>query len=92
MPIVDDPYDFGRIAATNALSDVYAMGGTPIFSLAIVGMPIGKMSTQTIRKIIAGGRDVCEAAGAPVDPAGEIDPARGSRAAELPSVVAHSDR
>src|SRR5215510_14291731 len=55
MPVVDDPFDFGRIAATNALSDVYAMGGTPILALAIVGMPIGQLSADTIGKILAGG-------------------------------------
>src|ERR687890_128626 len=54
-PIVDDPFDFGRIAATNALSDVYAMGGTPILSLAIVGMPIDKLPAETIRAILQGG-------------------------------------
>ncbi|MFQ5562435.1 MAG: selenide, water dikinase SelD [Parvularculaceae bacterium] len=73
MPIVDDPYDFGRIAATNALSDVYAMGGRPIFTLALVGMPIGKISPETIRKILAGGRSVCDAAGAPVAGGHSID-------------------
>ena len=57
-PVVDDPYDFGRIAATNALSDVYAMGGKPIFTLAIVGMPIGKISVATIQKILAGGHSI----------------------------------
>lgn len=75
MPIVDDPYDFGRIAAANALSDVYAMGGRPIFTLALVGMPIGKMSPATIRSILAGGRGVCEAAGAPVAGGHSIDSA-----------------
>ncbi len=75
MPIVDDPFEFGRIAATNALSDVYAMGGRPIFSLAITGMPIGKMSTETIRKILDGGRLVSEAAGAPVAGGHSIDSA-----------------
>ena len=75
MPIVDDPLEFGRIAATNALSDVYAMGGRPIFSLAITGMPIGKMSTETIRKILDGGRSVSEAAGAPVAGGHSIDSA-----------------
>ena len=55
MPVVDDPRDFGRIAATNALSDVYAMGASPIFALAIVGMPVGKMPVETIRAILAGG-------------------------------------
>jgi len=74
-PVVDDPYDFGRIAATNALSDVYAMGGKPIFTLAIVGMPIGKISVATIQKILAGGRDVCEAAGAPIAGGHSIDSA-----------------
>src|SRR6195256_1634634 len=54
-PIVDDPYDFGRIAATNALSDVYAMGARPIFALAIVGMPIEKMPVEVIQRIISGG-------------------------------------
>jgi selenide,water dikinase len=73
MPIVDDPFDFGRIAATNAISDVYAMGATPIFSLALVGMPIGKISTGTIRKILEGGRSVAEAAGAPVAGGHSID-------------------
>lgn len=72
-PIVDDPYEFGRIAATNALSDIYAMGGTPIFSLAIVGMPIGKIGAPTIRRILEGGQAVAEAAGAPVAGGHSID-------------------
>ena len=55
MPIVDDPFDFGRIAATNAISDVYAMGGKPILALALVGMPINVLSTTTIGRILAGG-------------------------------------
>jgi selenide,water dikinase len=63
MPIVDDPYHFGRIAATNALSDVYAMGGKPLFALAIVAMPVGQLSTQTIGQILKGGQDVCHEAG-----------------------------
>ena len=63
MPIVDDPMDFGRIAATNALSDVYAMGGTPIMALALVGMPINVLSTQVIGRILEGGNTVCKAAG-----------------------------
>lgn len=75
MPIVDDPFEFGRIAATNALSDVYAMGGRPIFSLAITGMPVGKMSTETIRRILDGGRTASEAAGAPVAGGHSIDSA-----------------
>ena len=63
MPIVDDPYDFGRIAATNAISDVYAMGGRPIMALALVGMPINVLSTATIGRVLQGGNDVCKAAG-----------------------------
>lgn len=73
MPVVDDPYDFGRIAATNALSDIYAMGAAPIFSLAIVGMPVGKLRSETIRKILDGGRRVAEEAGAPVAGGHSID-------------------
>ncbi|MFN3493968.1 MAG: selenide, water dikinase SelD [Hydrogenophaga sp.] len=73
MPIVDDPYDFGRIAATNAISDVYAMGGTPIMALALVGMPISVLSTDTIGKILAGGQDVCKAAGIPIAGGHTID-------------------
>jgi len=73
MPIVDDPFDFGRIAATNALSDVYAMGGTPIMALAIVGMPINKLSVETIRAILQGGESVCEAAGIPLAGGHSID-------------------
>src|ERR1022692_238353 len=63
MPIVDDPFDFGRIAATNALSDVYAMGGTPILALAIVGMPINLLSVEQIGQVIRGGESVCREAG-----------------------------
>ena len=59
MPIVDDPHDFGAIAATNAISDVYAMGGTPLFALALVGMPIDKLPVETIRRILEGGEAVC---------------------------------
>ena len=73
MPVVDDPYDFGRIAATNAISDVYAMGATPIFALAIVGMPIGKLSTEQISGILSGGTAVCAAAGIPVAGGHSID-------------------
>src|SRR5690606_39082242 len=65
MPIVDDPYDFGRIAATNAISDVYAMGGTPIMALALVGMPVNVLSTETIGKILEGGQSICREAGIP---------------------------
>ncbi len=73
MPIVDDPFDFGRIAATNALSDVYAMGGLPIFCLALVGMPISQLSDETIGQILAGGKSVAESAGAPVAGGHSID-------------------
>ncbi len=73
MPIVDDPFDFGRIAATNAISDVYAMGGRPILALALVGMPINVLSTQTIGRILEGGSSVCRAAGIPVAGGHTID-------------------
>jgi selenide, water dikinase len=73
MPIVDDPHDFGRIAATNAISDVYAMGGRPILALALVGMPIGKLSTATIGRILEGGASVCRAAGIPIAGGHTID-------------------
>lgn len=73
MPIVDDPFEFGRIAATNALSDIYAMGGTPIMALAIVGMPINKLPVETIQRIIAGGEAVCAAAGIPIAGGHSID-------------------
>ena len=72
-PIVDDPYDFGRIAATNALSDIYAMGGTPIMALAIVGMPLDKLPVEVIRKILAGGESVCAAVGIPIAGGHSID-------------------
>ncbi len=73
MPIVDDPYDFGRIAATNAISDVYAMGGTPIMALAILGMPIDKLPVEVIGKIIQGGEAICAEAGIPVAGGHTID-------------------
>ena len=73
MPVVDDPFDFGRIAATNAISDVYAMGGTPVFALALVGMPINVLSTDTIGQILAGGQSVCQAAGIPIAGGHSID-------------------
>lgn len=73
MPIVDDPYDFGAIAATNALSDVYAMGGVPLFALALVGMPVDKLPVATIRRILEGGEAVCSAAGIPVAGGHTID-------------------
>jgi selenide,water dikinase len=73
MPVVDDPFDFGRIAATNALSDVYAMGASPIFALAIVGMPVGVLPVETIQAILAGGASVCAAAGIPIAGGHSID-------------------
>jgi len=72
-PIVDDPYDFGRIAATNAISDVYAMGATPIFALALVGMPLDKLPLEVVGKILAGGESVCAEAGIPVAGGHSID-------------------
>ena len=72
-PIVDDPYDFGRIAATNALSDIYAMGGTPIMALAIVGMPLDKLPLEVIQKILAGGESVCALAGITIAGGHSID-------------------
>ncbi len=73
MPIVDDPFDFGRIAATNAISDVYAMGGKPILALALVGMPINVLSTQTIGRVLEGGASVCREAGIPIAGGHTID-------------------
>src|SRR6185312_2970205 len=72
-PIVDDPFDFGRIAATNAISDVYAMGGRPIFALAVVGMPLEKLPIAVIQKILEGGESVCAAAGIPIAGGHSID-------------------
>jgi selenide,water dikinase len=73
MPMVDDPHDFGRIAATNAISDVYAMGGTPILALAILGVPVDKMPAEIVRKILEGGRAVCDTAGIPIAGGHSID-------------------
>jgi selenide,water dikinase len=73
MPIVDDPYDFGRIAATNAISDVYAMGGRPMMALALLGVPVGKVSVETIQRIVAGGQAVCASAGIPIAGGHSID-------------------
>lgn len=75
MPVVDDPYDFGRIAAANALSDVYAMGGKPIMALAILGMPLDKMDVETVRAILAGGEAICAQAGIPIAGGHSIDSA-----------------
>ena len=73
MPMVDDPRDFGRIAATNAISDIYAMGGRPIMALAILGMPIKAMDPATIREILTGGADICTQAGIPIAGGHSID-------------------
>jgi selenide,water dikinase len=73
MPVVDDPYDFGRIAATNAISDIYAMGARPIMALAILGMPLDKMPIEVVGRILKGGEAVCAAAGIPVAGGHSID-------------------
>jgi selenide, water dikinase len=73
MPIVDDPYDFGRIAATNAISDVYAMGATPFMALALLGVPVGKVPVDAIQRITAGGAAICAAAGIPIAGGHSID-------------------
>ena len=73
MPVVDDPFQFGRIAATNALSDIYAMGATPILALAIVGMPVDRMAMESVQLILAGGASVCAVAGIPVAGGHSID-------------------
>jgi selenide, water dikinase len=73
MPVVDDPRDFGRIAAANALSDIYAMGGKPIMALAILGMPLGKLTVETMSKILEGGTSICAEAGIPVAGGHSID-------------------
>lgn len=73
MPIVDDPFDFGRIAATNAISDIYAMGAKPLFALAIVGMPVNKLPPKVIREVLRGGEVVCQQAGIPIAGGHSID-------------------
>jgi selenide, water dikinase len=73
MPIVDDPHDFGAIAATNAISDVYAMGGTPLFALALVGMPINQLPLEVVRGVLEGGESVCRKAGIPIAGGHTID-------------------
>ncbi len=73
MPIVDDPFDFGRIAATNAISDIYAMGGDPLMAIAILGWPVNVLPAEVAREVIAGGRAVCEAAGIPLAGGHSID-------------------
>ena len=72
-PIVDDPYDFGRIAATNAISDVYAMGGKPFMALALLGIPVGKIPMAAAQRIVAGGQSVCQSIGIPVAGGHSID-------------------
>lgn len=73
MPIVDDPFEFGRIAATNAISDVYAMGGKPVLAIAILGWPIDKLAPEIAGQVVQGGRSVCEAAGIPLAGGHSID-------------------
>jgi len=73
MPIVDDPYDFGRIAATNAISDIYAMGGKPIMAISIFGWPIDKLPEEVGKRVIEGGKKVCEEAGIPLAGGHSID-------------------
>ncbi len=73
MPIVDDPYDFGRIAATNAISDIYAMGGDPLMAIAILGWPVNVLPAEVAREVIRGGRAVCDAAGIPLAGGHSID-------------------
>ncbi|MBS9477782.1 selenide, water dikinase SelD [Ancylobacter radicis] len=73
MPMVDDPFTFGRIAATNAISDVYAMGGKPLLALAILGMPLGKLDTALVREILKGGASIATEAGIPVAGGHSID-------------------
>lgn len=72
-PIVDDPFDFGRIAATNAISDIYAMGGRPIMALALVGMPVDKLPVEVIQQVLAGGEFICAEAGIPIAGGHSID-------------------
>ncbi len=73
MPIVDDPFDFGRIAATNAISDIYAMGGTPLMAIAILGWPVNVLPPEVAREVVRGGRAVCDAAGIPLAGGHSID-------------------
>src|SRR5215212_6738063 len=73
MPIVDDPYQFGRIASANAISDVYAMGGKPIVAIAILGWPINKLSPEIAQQVIEGSRSICMEAGIPLAGGHSID-------------------
>ena len=73
MPIVDDPFDFGRIAATNAISDIYAMGGQPIMAIAILGWPVNKLPADVAARVVDGGRQACAEAGIPLAGGHSID-------------------
>ena len=73
MPIVDDPFDFGKIAATNAISDIYAMGGTPLMAIAILGWPIDKLAPEIAAQVLEGGRAACAEAGIPLAGGHSID-------------------
>ena len=73
MPIVDDAFDFGRIAATNSISDIYAMGGTPIMAISVLGWPVNKIPLEVARQVVDGGRAVCQAAGIPLAGGHSID-------------------
>jgi selenide,water dikinase len=73
MPIVDDPFDFGRIAATNAISDIYAMGGSPLMAIAILGWPVNVLPPEVAREVVRGGRSVCDEAGIPLAGGHSID-------------------
>ncbi|WP_017937013.1 selenide, water dikinase SelD [Zestomonas thermotolerans] len=73
MPIVDDPFDFGRIAATNAISDIYAMGGDPLMAIAILGWPVNLLPPEVAREVVRGGRAVCDEAGIPLAGGHSID-------------------
>ncbi len=73
MPIADDPFTFGRIAAANAISDVFAMGGSPLMAIAILGWPINKLSAEVAQQVVDGGRDICREAGIPLAGGHSID-------------------
>jgi selenide,water dikinase len=75
LPIVDDAFDFGRVAAANAISDVYAMGGTPLLAIAILGFPVEKLPVETAQQILEGGRSICQEAGIPLAGGHTIDSA-----------------
>ena len=91
MPVVDDPHDFGRIAATNAISDIYAMGARPLFALAILGMPLGTVDTSAVRQILAGGAAAAREAGIPVAGGHSIDSAEPIYGLAVIGEVAHAN-